>query len=149
MPLLLFCYDGSDGSADALSSTHGLLEEGIQAVVLTIWQPVALRMASSGGFGMAYVPEEAAIDEAEAERAQAVADAGVSRAREHGYLATSRVERGDEGIARCGRRTRRSRLGRGTLRTALLGSVSHELAGHAHRPVLVAPEMSASGGAAS
>jgi nucleotide-binding universal stress UspA family protein len=34
----------------------------------------------------------------------------------------------------CGQR------GRGTLRTALLGSVSHTLAAHTRRPVLIAPE---------
>ena len=152
MSLLLFCYDGSDGSAAALESTRGLLAAETEVVVLTLWQPVAVRLAMSGGFAAGFVPDEAAVDAAEAGRAQAVAELGATRARAHGHPATTRVERGDEGIARtilrvadeldaalivCGRR------GRGTLRTAMLGSVSHELAGHAHRPVLIAPEVPA------
>jgi nucleotide-binding universal stress UspA family protein len=48
------------------------------------------------------------------------------------------LEVADEISARlvvCGQR------GRGALRTALLGSVSHRLASHAQRPVLIVPQV--------
>jgi nucleotide-binding universal stress UspA family protein len=42
--------------------------------------------------------------------------------------------RSDAALVVCGQR------GRGAIRSALLGSVSHALAAHAKRPVLIAPE---------
>ncbi len=52
------------------------------------------------------------------------------------------LETADEVSARlivCGQR------GRGPIRAALLGSVSHALASHARRPVLIAPEAAVAG----
>ena len=57
-------------------------------------------------------------------------------------IARTVLDTADELSARlivCGQR------GRGIVRTALLGSVSHTLASHTRRPVLIAPETRASG----
>jgi nucleotide-binding universal stress UspA family protein len=78
-----------------------------------------------------------------------VAEDGARRANEHGYTATPLIKESFEGIPRaileaaddlsarlivCGQR------GRGALRSTLLGSVSHSLASHTRRPILIAPE---------
>jgi nucleotide-binding universal stress UspA family protein len=115
------------------------------SVVLTIWQPAAL----AGGFGGGYLSDAGEVDAKQAQSAADAAEEGVQRAREHGYDASARVEEvtgapsariieiADELDARlivCGRR------GRGTVSSALLGSVSHMVLAHAGRPVLIAPE---------
>jgi hypothetical protein len=41
----LFCFDGSDGSRAALGAAARRLRPG-PAVVLTVWETVALRMAA-------------------------------------------------------------------------------------------------------
>jgi hypothetical protein len=40
----LFCFDGSDGSRAALAAAADRLKPG-QAVVLTVWETIALRVA--------------------------------------------------------------------------------------------------------
>ena len=82
--------------------------------------------------------------------ATSVAEDGARHANEHGYHATPMVRESFDGIARailevadslsarlivCGQR------GRGVIRSALLGSVSHELAAHAKHPILIVHEM--------
>jgi nucleotide-binding universal stress UspA family protein len=83
--------------------------------------------------------------------AQAVAEDGARRANDHGYNASWLLRESLEGIAPailevanetsaslivCGQR------GRGAIRSALLGSVSHALATHTERhPVLIAHEV--------
>ena len=145
---VLFCYDGSEGSRDALRAAGELLEPGVELVVVTVWEPIAIRLALSGAFAAATL-NGGELDEKELSFAREAAEDGARRATEHGYKATSLTAESTEGIARaiitvaedlgarlivCGRR------GRGPIRTALLGSVSHALAAHAHRPVLIVPE---------
>jgi nucleotide-binding universal stress UspA family protein len=110
--------------------------------------PASIQLARAGSFIVA-VPNEGEIDEQEAARAQELAEEGAAGARERGYNATARVAEADESVARtidqiaqeidaglvvCGQR------GRGPIGSALLGSVSHALASHAKRPVLIAPQ---------
>jgi nucleotide-binding universal stress UspA family protein len=83
------------------------------------------------------------------ERARQLAEEGAGGARSHGYNASARIAQATESVAKtiddvaqevdvglvvCGQR------GRGAIRSALLGSVSHALAAHAKRPVLIAPQ---------
>jgi len=146
--LTLFCYDGSEESRRALASTTGLLAS-TRAVVLTVWQPLTARLVESGGFGVFALDDETEVDEQERTAAQEAADDGARRAREIGLDATARIEESDGavwqtivavadeldvGLIVCGTR------GRGTVRTALLGSTSHAVLQHSARPVLVAPE---------
>ncbi len=147
---VLFCFDGSEGSVSALRAAGDLIDRQIEAVVLTVWETIETQLALTGGFAVGYSIDSTHMDAQEEAFARSVADDGARRATEHGYKATPMVrqaftgvgpailEVADELSARlivCGQR------GRGTLRTALLGSVSHRLASHARRPVLIAPEI--------
>jgi len=144
----LFCYDGSDESRRALGSVAGMLTSG-SAVVLTVWQPLTARLTETGGFGVFALEDESEIDEQERDAAREAAEDGAARARGIGLEATARVEQADgpvwrsivdvaneidAGLIVCGTR------GRGSIRTALLGSTSHAVLQHAGRPVLVSPE---------
>lgn len=146
---VLFCYDGSEGSRSALRAAGQLLARSIDAVVVTVWQPAAVRLALAGSFASGVLSDEVELDEQEERYAKGVAEEGAARGRENGYHATALWPRAELGIAHailgvaeevdaslivCGQR------GRGPVRSALLGSVSHALSGHAQRPVLIAPE---------
>jgi nucleotide-binding universal stress UspA family protein len=137
---VLFCYDGSEGSRAAMAAAAELVAHPAPAIVLTVWQPAAVLLARAGGFGGSYLSDEERVD---------ARQAGMERARAHGYDAGSRVEEATEGAGRriievadeldvrlivCGRR------GLGAVASALLGSVSHVVLAHAGRPVLIAPE---------
>jgi nucleotide-binding universal stress UspA family protein len=148
---VLFCYDGSEGSRVAMRSVVDLIERPVAAVVLTVWERIAVQLALSGAFAAGSVPSEGEMDQQEESFARSAADEGARRAVEHGYDASPRTVEATEGIPRaildvadelsarlivCGQR------GRGRLRSTLLGSVSHTLASHTRRPVLIAPEAS-------
>jgi len=144
---VLFCYDGSDGSKTALAAAVELIKPA-DAVVLVVWTPAAVQLARAGSFLVA-VPNEGEINEQEAGIARQLAEEGAAGARRRGYNASARIAQANESVAKtideiaqeidarlivCGQR------GRGAIRSALLGSVSHALAAHAKRPVLIAPE---------
>lgn len=146
---VLFCYDGSDGSRSAMRAAAELIEPSVDVVVLTVWEPIAVRLALGGAFAAGPPSNEGELDQQEESFARSAAEDGVRRAVEHGFKASAMTKESTEGIARavlavadeisaslivCGQR------GRGPLKTALLGSVSHALAAHTRRPVLVAPE---------
>jgi len=135
---VLFCYDGSDGSRSALRAAAELVTHPAEAVV---------SLVRAGSF-LTDVPNEGEIDEQEAASAKRIAEEGAAGARGRGYDASARIARADVSVvgtigeiaeeidARlivCGQR------GRGAIRSALLGSVSHGLSSHAQRPVLIVP----------
>jgi nucleotide-binding universal stress UspA family protein len=147
---VLFCFDGSDGSRSAMRAAGQLINRPSEAVVLTVWETIETRLALAGGFTAGYLADGGDLDAQEEASARAVAEEGARRASEHGYTATAMVRQAQTGIALailevadevsarllvCGQR------GRGALRVALLGSVSHRLASHAKHPVLIAPEI--------
>jgi nucleotide-binding universal stress UspA family protein len=144
---VLFCYDGSDGSRTALAAAVELIKPA-DAVVLVVWMPAAVQLARAGSFLVA-IPNEGEIDEQEAATARQIAEEGATGARKRGYNASARIAQATESVARtideiaqeidaglvvCGQR------GRGAIGSALLGSVSHALAAHTKRPVLIAPQ---------
>ena len=144
---VLFCYDGSDGSKTALGAAVELIKPG-DAVVLVVWTRAIVQLARAGSF-LVDIPNEGEIDDQEAARAQQIAEEGAADARRRGYNASALVARAEEGVAKtiddvaqeidaglivCGQR------GRGALRSAVLGSVSHALASHTKRPLLIAPQ---------
>ena len=151
---VLFCFDGSDGSREAMRAAGDLISRPVEAVVLTVWETVATRLALAGAFVTGYAAGGGDLDAEEESYARSVAEEGALRAREHGYEASPLIRESFEGIPKaifataddlsarlivCGQR------GRGVLRSTLLGSVSHALASHTRRPILVAPERPAAG----
>jgi nucleotide-binding universal stress UspA family protein len=146
---ILFCFDGSDGSRAAMRAAVDLIARPADAVVLTVWETIETRLAMAGAFAAGVVGSDTGMDEEEESYARSVAEEGALRAGEHGYKAVPMIKQAETGIANaildtaeevsarlivCGQR------GRGALRTALLGSVSHKLASHTKHPVLIAPE---------
>jgi nucleotide-binding universal stress UspA family protein len=144
---VLFCYDGSDGSKTALGAAVEVIKPA-DAVVLVVWMPAAVQLARAGSFLVA-VPNEGEIDEEEAAIARQIAEEGAAGLRGRGYNASARIAEATESVAKtideiaeeidaglvvCGQR------GRGTIGSALLGSVSHALAAHTRRPLLIAPQ---------
>jgi nucleotide-binding universal stress UspA family protein len=146
---VLFCFDGSDGSREALRAAADLIDRPIDAVVLTVWETLATRLALAGAFAAGTLTGGADVDADEESYARSVAEEGALRASEHGYKASPMIKESFEGIPKailevaddlsprlivCGQR------GRGVLGSTLLGSVSHKLASHTRRPILIAPE---------
>jgi nucleotide-binding universal stress UspA family protein len=143
----LFCYDGSDGSTTALAAAAELITPA-DVVVLVVWMSASVQLSRSGSFVVA-VPNEGEFDEQEAAAARQIAEEGAAAVRGRGYNASARIAQANESVAKtidevaeeidaglvvCGQR------GRGVIGSALLGSVSHALAAHTRRPVLIAPQ---------
>jgi nucleotide-binding universal stress UspA family protein len=140
---ILLCYDGSAGARRAIETTAALFP-GRETIVLHTWTPV-------GGIGAAYAIVPVAVyDEAELHRAALeLAAEGAALARAAGLDARAQIaeiamdavwhtilevaDQDDAGVIVLGAR------GRSTLKTLVLGSVSHGVSVHAHRPVLVVP----------
>jgi nucleotide-binding universal stress UspA family protein len=152
---VLFCFDGSEGSREAMRAVADLIDRPARAVVLTVWESVATRLALAGAFAAGTTTGGGDLDAQEESYARSVAEEGALRAGEHGYEASPMTKESFDGIAKavlevaddlsarvivCGQR------GRGTLRSALLGSVSHALASHTRRPLLITPEHPAGNG---
>jgi nucleotide-binding universal stress UspA family protein len=144
----LFCFDGSDGSRAALRAASRQLRPG-PAIVLTVWETVALRMASQAFAVSAPIDNEAELDGQEEAAARAAAEEGAALARDHGWDAEPRLamiwsttwgaivdvaDELDASLVVCGTR------GLSGVRGLVLGSVSGAVLHHARRPVLVAPE---------
>jgi nucleotide-binding universal stress UspA family protein len=145
--VLLICFDGSEDAGAAITRA-GALMPGQQATVLTIWQGVS-RVASRAraGFVLSGLHIED-IDASSKQRAAEIAGRGVELARSAGLDARPRVrEQGaktwativaladelDAGAIVMGSR------GLSGVRSLWLGSVSHAVAQHAGRAVLVVP----------
>lgn len=152
---VLFCFDGSDGSRAAMRAAGDLVDQRLNAVVLTVWESIATRLALTGAFIAGTTSGDADVDADEESYAKSVAEEGALRATEHGFVASPMVKESFEGIPKailevadqlsprlivCGQR------GRGALRSTLLGSVSHTLASHTRRPILISPEHQAAEG---
>jgi nucleotide-binding universal stress UspA family protein len=132
-----------------LRAAGELITRPVDAVVLTVWETVATRLAIAGAFAAGISAGGEDLDSEEESYAKSVAEEGALRASEHGYTASPLIKQSFEGSPRailevaddlsarvivCGQR------GRGALRSTLLGSVSHTLASHTRRPILIAPE---------
>ena len=147
---VLFCFDGSDSSQQALAAAGALLRPG-DAVILTVWQTMATQLLASGGFAeWGYLPDEGDLDAQEQAAAVAAAEAGATLARRHGWQAQARVVNSqstiwqtvievadelDAALIVLGAR------GRNAAKRALLGSVVESVLHHSHRLALIAPEL--------
>ena len=144
---VLFCYDGSEGSKTALGAAVELIKPG-DAVVLVVWT------RGRGAVGPGRLVPGRDTKRRRDRRAgsgcrEKIAEEGAAGARKRGYNASARIAQSNESVAKtideiaqeidaglivCGQR------GRGAIAGALFGSVSHALAAHTKRPVLIAPQ---------
>lgn len=137
---ILLCYDGSADAKNAIAVARGLFA-GRRAIVVSVWEPYLPVYTGAPGWPVTG-------DEPMKANAERLAAEGCERARSAGIDATPVVAEADDGVARAildvaddedaavivmGTR------GLAGLRSLLLGSVSHDVAQHAHRPVAIVP----------
>ena len=147
---VLLCYDGSEGAAAAIASAGRILGPR-KAVVLTVWEPVAVWQPYDPATGLTAPLSKLAsralgLDEIARDLAEERVTMGSDLAREAGFEAQGRTAGGKPWRAICdvadeidaepivvGAR------GLSRVQSALLGSVSAAVVQHARRPALVVP----------
>jgi nucleotide-binding universal stress UspA family protein len=149
--LVLFCTDGSAGSRAALTTAAELLAPR-EAIALTVWETVAMRLMAGGlnlGLGGSYVADEGDLDTREQATAQQAAEQGAAAGQQRGWNTRARTEQAemaiwltiievadevDASLIVCGAR------GLNPVKRAILGSVSEAVLHHSHRPTLISPQ---------
>jgi nucleotide-binding universal stress UspA family protein len=141
---IVICYDRSAGSRRAIETTADLFP-GKTAIVLHVWSPIAIIAAAYGG--AVSIPtyddtelQKAAVKVAE-EGARVAAEAGLDAKPEIAEVTLEGTwhtildiaDEYDAGLIVLGAR------GLSTFKSVVLGSASHSVAQHAHRPVLIVP----------
>ena len=147
---VLLCYDGSEGAAVAITAAGRILGPR-KAIVLTVWEPVAVWQPYDPATGLTAPLSKLAsralgLDEIAHDLAEERVTAGSELAREAGFEAQCRTAGGKPWRVICdvahdidaepivvGAR------GLSRVQSALLGSVSAAVVQHARRPVLVVP----------
>lgn len=152
--VILLCFDGSDDAAVAIAHAGRVLAPR-EAVVLTVWEPVAVWAPYDPATFLSAPLDKLAsralgLDEVTKELTEEKLSRGVQLAREAGFDAEGRTARGKAWHAIChvadeldpqvivlGAR------GLGRVSGMLLGSVSSRVVLHAKHPVLIVPHESA------
>ncbi|HEU0023489.1 MAG TPA: universal stress protein [Thermoleophilaceae bacterium] len=150
---ILIGYDGYDDAAAAIRLAGPLLP-GRRAIVACVWNSFAATLLHSNVEGLTGAMKEAAeeFDAGERERASELAEDGARLAREAGFEARpaavlgkpkawpSLLDLADEHGAAA---IVVGSEGLGTVKSALIGSVSAGLLHHSRRPILVVPRRTA------
>lgn len=147
---VLLAYDGSVASDHAIRIAATVLPT-TEAIVVNVWEP--LRTLSAGNPGSPVVAPTAQHDQAS--QAESLVQQGIALAREAGFAAVSARPEGRSGrvwttILDVADEAGASVIvvggkGRSAVKSVLLGSVSHALAQHADRPLLIVPTTSRDG----
>jgi len=143
---ILICYDGSDDSVGAIDAAAALFGKR-RAIVLDVGPPLT---ASESLAALGPMAPAAAFEQLNADDALTRAREGARRARRVGFDASARgiVEAPTwEGIVEVADEVDADAIVVGSrgltgLREHLSGSVSHDVAEHASRPVLIVPPAS-------
>jgi nucleotide-binding universal stress UspA family protein len=147
---VLLCFDGSDDAAAAIAKAGELLAPRT-AVLLTVWEPVALWEPYDPATILTtpaskLFSEELGLDELANELAREKAARGVALARKAGFEVHGRVAEGKSWRTICdvGEELDAEPIvvgarGLSRVHSALLGGVSSAVVVHANRPVLVVP----------
>ena len=147
---IVFCYDGSPGSRNAMRQAGQTLRPG-PALTVTAWQTIVARLETTPGLaaGARMILDTAEADQQEQQAAEEAAADGARRAKEHGFdgshLAVQApgplwqtlvavAAENDAALIVCGAR------GHSRIRDLVFGSTSAGILHHARRPVLIAPE---------
>lgn len=148
--VILLCFDGSEDAAAAVASAGRVLAPRA-AVVLTVWEPVAVWEPYDPATILSAPLDRLAskalgVDEITRALSQEKLDRGVELAREAGFQADGRIARGKAWHAICQVATELDpevivlgARGLGRMRGMLLGSVSSAVSVHAKHPVLIVP----------
>jgi nucleotide-binding universal stress UspA family protein len=147
---VLLCFDGSEDATAAIAAASELLATRT-AVVLTVWEPVAIWEPYDPGAllsaGVARLGAEAlGLDEIGTQVAQEKVDRGVEIARTAGFDARGVIAGGKTWHAICETAAELEAAaivlgarGLSRIESMVLGSVSSAVVMHARRPVLVIP----------
>jgi nucleotide-binding universal stress UspA family protein len=145
----LLCFDGSDSAERAIRSAGEIIGGG-PALVVHAWLPPSAMLLQARGLDSSH-PLRAAADEFDAkarEQAAGVAAEGARIASEAGFDAEPLALETPHGVWRpivklAEERDARAGVvgshGLSPVRSTLMGSVSHGIANHCARPVLVVP----------
>jgi nucleotide-binding universal stress UspA family protein len=148
---ILFAYDGSENADAAIKGSASLLRNNnAEAVVLTVWEPLAVEAVRAMRFGGSVPPiptDVAEIDDNEEEQAKQLAEHGARIAGEAGFdsraLWVADDRRIADAIVQGAEELDADVIVTGTRGlagiAALLGSVSSHVVQNAKRPVLVVP----------
>ena len=147
---VLLAFDGSKDAAAAIAAAGRLLAPR-DAVVVTAWEPAATWVPYDPLTIVAapverLIAHAAGLDEALEELAQKTLQKGIELARQAGFRAEGRLERGRPSHVICAAAEELGAdpivvgaRGAGRIESALLGNVAGTVVVHAKRPVLVFP----------
>jgi nucleotide-binding universal stress UspA family protein len=137
---ILLCYDGSDDAFRAIEYA-GLLFAGRRAIVLSVWEhySVLSGIPRVDDSLVQEATEALAVDGCERARDAGFADATPLAVQAQHGVAQAIIDAADEHDALLVVMGTRGNTG---IRSLLLGSVSHAVAHHAHRPLLIVPSQS-------
>jgi nucleotide-binding universal stress UspA family protein len=147
---LLLCYDGSENAATAVGRAAALFKRR-RAVVVTVWEPMALWDPRDPATILSAPLDKLAsraleVDQILEEVSRETLDRGVVLAGEAGFIAEGQLIRGKpwSGICHVAHELNAEAIvmgarGLSRVRSMLLGSVSFSVLTHATRPVLVIP----------